>query len=285
MKASRRLSLTSLSPKPKQISTHLKWLSMLWLPTCIKWMRMPRCAKLLEDDTGLFKQLTSHIAHAKQQIARFATEKIDPANLAKEIELMYQLPPELQDLRLERILATQYDIRPIVPNGNCGPTALALALTLQGANLKNEAQIRQEVTDYQLKLIKDKANPLRDFFKGNPEETIARMKRNGVYFSSIELFVFSMREKQPVGVMSIRKNGIRVIDNKLVPADAYLWGREFKDKPLILLYNRPSHDNSGARNNLDLNHYDLLIPLQAPYLPPVPPSLVGEALKPAAASA
>ncbi|MCE5316021.1 MAG: hypothetical protein LLG04_01485 [Parachlamydia sp.] len=209
--------------------------------------------KAAEDESGLSAQLRRFIAAAKTDIVRFTNQKIDTKNLANEVAALKNMPRELQDYRLERILISQYRICKIKSDGNCGPRALA-----QGLGRGNEDTVRKEVTDYQLQNLDDPAQPYRCFYPGNAENSIKEMQKSGRYFTDMELFAFSELNKRHVCVLSIES--IEVKNNRLQPANGYAWGEQFGGTP-ILLYHRPDHDNSGQQNQIELNHYDLLQPV------------------------
>lgn len=205
--------------------------------------------KTVEEESGLCAQLRIFIASAKRQIETLTTpHTINPAQLAYEVELMRKLPQELRDYRLEKILSTQFTVHRIKSDGNCGPRALA-----QGLGKGDDRTIRKEVTDYQLEHLEEN----RHFYEGDAKAGIQEMQKPGCYFTDRELIAFSEREKRPVGVLSIQS--LQVQNNRLMPASYQMWGTHFASPP-ILLYNRPDHDNTDVQNQLDLNHYDLLVP-------------------------
>lgn len=206
--------------------------------------------KALESESGLSSQLRRFIASSKRDIIRFTQIPINTKDLAHEVEQMKKLPRELQDYRLESILASQYRVCKIQSDGNCGPRALA-----QGLGRGDEHTIRKEVTDYQLKNLDNPEQPWRYYYSGSAENSISDMQKSGRYFTDMELSAFSEIHKRPVNVLSIQS--IEVKNNRLRPANGYAWGEQYKGTP-IWLYHRPQHDNSGQQNSLELNHYDLL---------------------------
>lgn len=207
----------------------------------------------IDETSGLSARLRRFIASSKDEIIRLTQTPINTKNLAHEVELMKKLPGELQDYRLESILATQYRLCTIKSDGNCGPRALA-----QGIGSGDEHSVRQEVTDHQRKNLDNPEMPWRDFYAENAENSIAEMQKSGRYFTDMELIAFSEVKMRPVGVFSLQS--IKVENNQLRPANGNFWGEQYKSTP-IWLYHRPDHDNSAQQNQLDLNHYDLLQPV------------------------